>query len=107
MQHVDVDALMRLATEHDLIVRADVTPGSFVAERGLIATAYPRDRVSDEVTGFLQAAFVIGQERTPEQEPSVLDPPYRQIAQRACRPESTTQPRRFIALTGSMKPSVG
>jgi uncharacterized membrane protein len=86
VQHVDVDALMRLATEHDLILRADVAPGSFVTERGLIATAYPRDRVSDEVTGFLQAAFVIGQERTPEQDLQFSIRRIVEIAQRALSP---------------------
>lgn len=86
VQRADVDALMGLATEHDLIVRMMARPGRFVAEDDAVLAAYPRDRVRDEVAEGLRAALVVGRERTPEQDLEFAVRRIVEVAQRALSP---------------------
>ena len=68
VQLVDVEALMRIATECNLVVYVDARPGRFVNERDAIFRVRATDRASDDVASRLRGTFVIGQERTPEQD---------------------------------------
>jgi uncharacterized membrane protein len=68
VQRIGVDALMRIATEHDLVVRIEARPGRFVSKGDAILAVYPRDRVSDEIANDLGGALVVGLDRTPEQD---------------------------------------
>ena len=86
VQRVDVDALMRLATEHDLVVRVEARPGRFVTERDALFAAHPADRTSDDCADQFRGAFVIGQERTPEQDLEFSIRRIVEIAQRALSP---------------------
>jgi uncharacterized membrane protein len=86
VQRVDVDALMGLATEHELIVRIEARPGRFVKEEDAILVAYPQESLSDEMAGRLRGAFVVGQERTPEQDLEFSIRRIVEIAQRALSP---------------------
>lgn len=86
IQQVDVGALMRLATEHDLLVRIDARPGRFVTERDAIYTAYPSNRISEEHADQLRGTFAVGRERTPEQDLEFSIRRIVEIAQRALSP---------------------
>jgi uncharacterized membrane protein len=86
VQRVDVDALMRMAAEHDLVVHVDARPGRFVTERDSVFRVHPADRVSDDIAGILRGTFVIGQERTPEQDLEFSIRRIVEIAQRALSP---------------------
>jgi len=86
VQRVDLDALLRLATEHDLVVRIATRPGRFVTKRDALCRAHPAKQVSDACAGQLQGAFVIGQERTPEQDLQFSTRRIVEIAQRALSP---------------------
>ncbi|MDZ4789591.1 MAG: DUF2254 domain-containing protein [Hyphomicrobiales bacterium] len=86
VQRVDVDALMKVATEHELIVRIDAAPGRFLKEGEALFAAYPQEAVSDEVADRLRSAFVVGQERTPEQDLEFSIRRIVEIAQRALSP---------------------
>jgi uncharacterized membrane protein len=55
VQRISVDALMRIATKHDLVVRIEARPGRFVSKGDAMLAAYPRDRVSDEIANDLGA----------------------------------------------------
>lgn len=68
VQRIGVDALMRIATEHDLVVRIEARPGRFVSKGDAMLAAYPRERVSDEIANDLGGALVVGLDRTPEQD---------------------------------------
>jgi uncharacterized membrane protein len=68
VQRIGVDALLRIATEHDLVVRIEARPGRFVSKGDAMLAAYPRDRVSDEIANDLGGALVVGLDRTPEQD---------------------------------------
>ena len=86
VQRIDVDALMRLATEHELIVRIEARPGRFLKQGDALLEAYPQERSSDEVAKQLRATLVIGQERTPEQDLEFSLRRIVEIAQRALSP---------------------
>jgi uncharacterized membrane protein len=82
VQNIGVDALMAIATEHDLIVRIEAPPGRFVAEGEGVVHAYPNHRISDEIIDDLRGTVVIGQGRTPHQD---LDFAVRRIVELAQR----------------------
>jgi uncharacterized membrane protein len=86
VQRVDEDALMKLAVQHDLVVRIDARPGRFVWEDDAVLSAYPRDAVPDQAVGELRAAVVLGTERTPEQDLAFSVRRIVEIAQRALSP---------------------
>jgi uncharacterized membrane protein len=68
LQFVDGDALLALAGDHDLVVRINVPPGSFVTERDPVMTAVSAGPLSDDVMASLCAAMIVGDERTPHQD---------------------------------------
>jgi uncharacterized membrane protein len=86
VQRIGVDALMRIATEHELVVRIEARPGYFVSEGDAILAAYPRDRVSDEIASDLGGALVVGQDRTPEQDLEFSIRRIVELAQRSLSP---------------------
>ena len=44
VQRIGVDALMRIATEHELVVRIEARPGRFVSKGDAMLAASPRER---------------------------------------------------------------
>jgi len=87
VQRTDMDSLMRVATEHDLVVRIEARPGRFVSGGvDALLMAYPRERVSDEQCDALRDVFIVGRERTPEQDVQFSVRRIVEIAQRALSP---------------------
>jgi uncharacterized membrane protein len=86
VQRIDVEALMRLATEHDCLVRVEARPGRFVTEHDAVLTVYPSTRVADGAMDRLKDVLVIGRDRTPEQDLEFSIRRIVEIAQRALSP---------------------
>jgi uncharacterized membrane protein len=86
VQRVDVAELMRLAAEHELIVRIEARPGRFLKQGDALLRAYPRESLSDDAAEELRGALVIGQERTPEQDVEFSIRRIVEIAQRSLSP---------------------
>lgn len=86
VQRIDVEALMELATEHDLTVRIEARPGTFVTPHDAIFRAHPQAHVEDDIADMLRGCFVVGQERTPEQDLEFSIHRVVEIAQRALSP---------------------
>lgn len=86
VQRLDETAVMRIATEHDLLVSVDAPPGRFVTERDALVRAAPRARATDEVLDRLREAFVVGSDRTPTQDLHFSLRRFVEIAQRALSP---------------------
>ncbi len=83
LQSIDEDALMRLATRHDLLIRLRYRPGDFaMAGRGLADVA-PAESLDDSVAGALRNCFTIGRKRTPENDIMFLVSELVEIAARA------------------------
>lgn len=86
VQRIDIDALMQIATEHDLVVVVKSRPGSFVIEYDTIFEIRRSDRLSDKMADQLRGTFIVGQERTPEQDLEFSIRRFVEIAQRALSP---------------------
>lgn len=86
VQRIDVQALMRVATERDVLVRIDARPGRFVTEHDTLLSAYPRERVPDEVADELRGALIVGPDRTPQQDLEFSIRRIVEVAQRALSP---------------------
>ncbi|MBJ6127076.1 DUF2254 domain-containing protein [Microvirga sp. BT325] len=86
VQHIDGDLLMQLAIEHDLIVRIEAPPGSFVAAHDAVLTTFSDHCISDETLGKLRQVAVIGDDRTPTQDLEFSIRRIVEIAQRALSP---------------------
>jgi uncharacterized membrane protein len=86
VQSVDNDALLRMATEENLIVNIVARPGTFVTERDpllrVLATTTPDERKLDA----LRSTLIIGIERTPYQDLEFSIRRIVEIAQRALSP---------------------
>jgi len=59
VQNIGSDVMMQIATKHDLVLRIDAPPGQFVTKGNCVITAYPRDRVSDEMAQFALAMHMV------------------------------------------------
>ncbi|WP_193173738.1 DUF2254 domain-containing protein [Nisaea nitritireducens] len=86
VQNIGIDALMRIASEHDLVLRVDAPPGRFVIKGACVITAYPQDRVSDKIAEELRGAVVIGRDRTPYQDLEFAIHRIVELAQRSLSP---------------------
>ena len=86
VQSIGVDVLMRIAAKHDLVLRIETPPGQFVTEGMCAITAYPKDRVSDEIVEDLRGAVVIGRDRTPHQDLEFAIRRIVELAQRSLSP---------------------
>ncbi len=64
VQNVGLNALMEIATKHDLVLRIEAPPGQFVTVDECLITVYPRDRVTKKIANRLRGAIVIGRNRT-------------------------------------------
>jgi uncharacterized membrane protein len=65
---VDGAALLRVATERDLLVRLRVRPGDYLVAGGSLCEAWPAARVEDGVQDRLAGSVVLGAQPTLEQD---------------------------------------
>lgn len=64
LQLIDADALMELAREQDLLLQLECRPGHYLVRGQTMVMVWPGDRVTEERVGQLNAAFVLGNQRT-------------------------------------------
>lgn len=86
VQGIGGDVLMRVAAAHDLVLRIEAPPGRFVTQGTCVITAYPEDRVTDEIDEDLRGAVVIGRDRTPQQDLEFAIRRIVELAQRSLSP---------------------
>ena len=68
LQMVGADTLGELADDHSLTIRMDVRVGAFVVAGQPLATVWPVSELDDEVRDGIREAFMLGPERTPDQD---------------------------------------
>ena len=68
LQRVDDEHLMRLATEHDCILKLEKRPGDFVALGSPLLQVLDPSVLSPKRQGSLRACFSLGRHRTPHQD---------------------------------------
>ncbi|WP_412068704.1 DUF2254 domain-containing protein [Rubrivirga sp. IMCC43871] len=83
---VDAEALLALATEHDVVLRIRHRPGDFVADGDALVLAWPPDRVSDDAADAIRVAFAWGAQRSARQDVRFLIDELVEIAARALSP---------------------
>ena len=83
---IDSDALLELATRHDLVVRVRHRPGDFAAEGDPLVLAWPPGRATDEAADGICTAFAWGAQRSARQDVRFLVNELVEIAARALSP---------------------
>ena len=68
LQAVDARALFRLGKGRRLVIAMEPNIGDFVVPGQPLASVSPRDAVDEEVCRHVRKAFLLGPERTPEQD---------------------------------------
>jgi uncharacterized membrane protein len=86
VQAIDFDALMRIAREHDIVVRVHDRPGAFVRREGVLLTVTSAPgRTSPDDTTF-DAVFIIGDDRNGTQDVTFFIEQLVDLAVRALSP---------------------
>lgn len=86
LQAIDLTGLEQTARKHDLILRVHVKPGDFVPQGAVLASIWPPANWTPELSGFLAGAFILGRQRTQEQDVEYLLNQLVEIAVRALSP---------------------
>ena len=68
LQFIDDAALLALAKKEDLVVRLERRPGSYVVASCTLALIWPESRATDRLTDQVRALFVLGNQRTSNQD---------------------------------------
>lgn len=68
VQVVDSEALLALAVQEDLVIDIVARPGTFVTERDTLIRVCSSNPLAREAIHALRGAFVVGSERTPDQD---------------------------------------
>ncbi len=86
VRSVDVDALMKLATEDDVVFKVDRGPSTYVVEHQPLVRVWPAVRVTERLMSRVNTAFLIGSSRTPGQDIEFSVDQIVEIAVRALSP---------------------
>ncbi|MEO8890528.1 MAG: DUF2254 domain-containing protein [Coleofasciculaceae cyanobacterium] len=68
LQVIDEDKLMRLACKNDLLLRVKPRPGQFVIHGSDLVKAFPGERVEEKIAEQIKNTFILGKERTEQQD---------------------------------------
>ena len=68
LQFIDGAALLALAMEEDLVVRLERRPGNYVVGGCPLALIWPESRATDRLTDQVRSLFVLGNQRTSDQD---------------------------------------
>lgn len=68
LQAIDDETLMKIAKSKDLLVRLKHRPGKFVVQGSELVRVWPGERVNETVTQQFKDAFILGKERTEQQD---------------------------------------
>ncbi|MBA2556276.1 MAG: DUF2254 domain-containing protein [Chloroflexi bacterium] len=83
LEAIDGDRLLKAAQEAGLLVRLSRRPGDFVYREGELARAWPADKLTDAVREKMVNTFVLGKERSENQDPRFLVQQLMEVAVRA------------------------
>jgi uncharacterized membrane protein len=95
LQVIDDHALMKLASQHDLLIRLQARPGEFLVKGNELLKLYPRERVDRSLSDHLRKAFILGKEQTEQQD---IEFPIDQLVEIALRAISPAVNDPFTAI---------
>ena len=68
LQAIDCDGLMRTAVENDFILALHSRPGKFIAAGEHLVTVWPREHWDEKLASRVNSSFILGRQRTDEQD---------------------------------------
>ncbi|WP_297792543.1 DUF2254 domain-containing protein [uncultured Marinobacter sp.] len=68
LQFIDGAALLALSVEEDLVIRLERKPGAYVVASCPLALIWPASRASDRLTDQVRSLFVLGNQRSSDQD---------------------------------------
>jgi uncharacterized membrane protein len=86
VQAIDGDALVKLASGRNLVLRLSRRPGEFAAEESPLALVWPTREVDEGVAAAVRDAFYLGRQRTPVQDVKYCFDQLAEVAMRALSP---------------------
>jgi uncharacterized membrane protein len=86
LQRADDEQLLRLAKQHDLILKLEKRPGDFVAGGSPLVRGLPSSSVTASIEQRLRACFSLGRHRTPHQDALYMVQQLVEIAAHALSP---------------------
>ena len=86
VQTIDADGLMRIAREHNALVRVHASPGSFVRRGGVLLTVAPGTNRAEPDAKSFRDVFIIGSDRTGTQDVTFFVDQLVELAVRALSP---------------------
>jgi uncharacterized membrane protein len=86
LQSVDTDALMKVAVDADLLIHLGYRPGNFITRGSILVTVWPGEKVDETLAAAINAIFILGAERTLEQDVEFAISQLVEIAVRALSP---------------------
>ncbi|MBD1875005.1 DUF2254 domain-containing protein [Nodosilinea sp. FACHB-131] len=86
IQAIDTKQLMQIATETNILLQLQRRPGDFVIKGSLLALAYPAESGSKKLVKQINDAFVLGSQRTDQQDVEFSINQLVEIAVRALSP---------------------
>lgn len=95
LQAIDDEKLMQITCQHDLLVRLEFRPGKFVVQGSELVMVYPGGRVNQKLTKKFRDVFILGIERTEQQD---IEFPIHQLVEVALRAISPAVNDPFTAI---------
>ncbi|WP_204103802.1 MULTISPECIES: DUF2254 domain-containing protein [Spirulina sp. CCY15215] len=86
IQGIDDNQLMRIATENNLLLRVQQRPGRFVVQGSEIVQIFPEKKLNKKLIAQINDAFVLGSQRTEQQDVEFPIDQLVEIAVRALSP---------------------
>lgn len=99
VQHVDMPALQAVAKEHEIRIMIEAMPGSFLAPGRALVVLDAKREVDEKIARRIANAFVIGENRTFDEDPRFCLIVLSEIAARALSP-AVNDPGTAIVIIG-------
>lgn len=86
LQALDDVELMRIAVENDLLIHLGYRPGNFITRGSILVTVWPGEKVDAALAKSIKEFFIVGPERTLEQDVEFAISQMVEVAVRALSP---------------------
>lgn len=86
LQAIDSDGLLKIAEKNDLLVCVDYRPGEYVVAGSMLAAVKSPEKPDERLAGQIVDSFILGPQRTPEQDAEFTVNQLVEIAVRALSP---------------------
>ncbi|MUL39288.1 DUF2254 domain-containing protein [Gloeocapsopsis dulcis] len=95
LQAIDDEKLMQIACENELLLRLEFRPGKFIVQGRELVMIYPGEQINQKLTKEFRDAFILGRERTEQQD---VEFPIHQLVEIALRAISPAVNDPFTAI---------